>query len=306
MELAYIIDGFVKNSTQVTVLANYANGTTVLVYSGNNLLGSATLTNSYATVTVPSLGLGQPIEAYITTRGNATGGAVLVVESLDELTGFQVPETVVVDGTTYTYEDFITEFGDQIASIYNPSTNINRVPEVDVIKEVIPFKVNFDLEIVQALGSTQVTVKNVTGSVGSYVYKFDSDISGNTAYKNYTVSGTYKVRVTDSNNSANYLERTYTLVVQPASPPAVTDIWGAGYFITYNTPSGNVVSFSAHATSSIEFRINGVGTWVSTTNTDGDRYYATVGGVASGTYTYEVRLVSTPSAIISNLKLVVL
>lgn len=308
MELAYIIGGFFKNSTSITVLANYANGTTILVYSGNDLLGTGTLTNSYATITVPSLYVGQPIEAFVTTKGNATGGAILVVESLEQLTGFQNPETVVVDGSTLSYASFVSLYGDLIASIYNPSTNINRVPEIDVIKDVVPFKVNFDLEILQSYGSTQVTVRNVTGSVGSYVYKFDSDASGNTAYKNYTVAGTYKVRVTDSNNSANYLERTYTIAIQPASPPAITSIWGVGYTMTYNTPSnGNVVTFSCHSSAgAVEFKIDGIDGYVGTTLRNGDEYYCSIGNVPSGTYTYKVRLAGTPTTEITNNKLVVL
>lgn len=294
-------------STAVQVTANVANGTTILIYDDEtkDLIGTGTATSGSANVTVsPGLYAGQRIIAYVTSFGNGTFGAVIVVESETETNGWETP--VTVNGQPY--EDYLAGGGDQQPDIYNPEHCRNMSRDMDAISRAINTPITFILRQIESQGGTvQVVVENIEGAIGGFKTKFDSDAVGTSISKVYSVDGAYQVKVWAINETeADAVIKTYNLTM----PTAVVEFGSTVVDLTYHADYGNSTSPGlrpvraiVYSSVPVEVQIDGVHTWAIASGTgsapgETGRHEGPVNFVEEGEYTIRCRRASDGSQLL--------
>ncbi|WP_028664416.1 hypothetical protein [Runella zeae] len=326
-DLAYITDGAVNGSTQVKVSTQQPNGTTVLLYSFYEFLGSDIITDGVVTIeTNRPLEYLEVIQAFVGGFGEKSGPATTVQLSDTELTGWQNPTTV----NGQSYQDWLTEGNPPIPSLYIPNI-LNRVlhERQNTLNQIEDPKIIFQLVLDCSYGvggAPQVvaTVKNVSGSPsGGVMYRFDEGVMGNIPSKTYMANGSKKVEVIDSEDTNISTELEFD-VVMPADAPDPSgvneDIVSVGWTTERYNPSsngglGNFLWPQIVATGDTEVSVDGVTSytnlptminppWVKTNNNGGNPahglifQYTWLYGVPNGEGVLRVRLVGQPSTAI--------
>ncbi|GGH42903.1 hypothetical protein GCM10007423_39880 [Dyadobacter endophyticus] len=301
MELAIITSGFVAGSSSVSITADVADGTAVLVYDDEtkSLLGSDVTTDGVVDVTVaPELFEGQRIIAYLTAFGQDTFGAVIVVDSENETTGWKTPETV--DGQPY--EEYLEAGGEQQPDVYDPANCRNISRDMDAIGRVINTPITFTLRQIESqAGNVQVIIEDVQGAIGGFKTKFDSDVIGTSTSKVYSVNGAYQVKIWGINETeADAVIKTYNLTM----PTAVVEFGTTVVDLTYHADYGNATSpglrpvrVIVYSSVPVEVQIDGVHTWAIASGTgsapgETGRYEGPVHFVDEGEYTIRCRKLS--------------
>ncbi|WP_080056862.1 hypothetical protein [Spirosoma aerolatum] len=238
MNLATITAGAYHGSGFVTVSCAQANGTAILIYRGTLLLGQGILSAGSVVVAVPALAKGDIIQASVTERGNAAGVPVVVTDSANPPTGWQIPVTVQVtrqNGVieTLTASQYEAEFGVAPAKSYDPRLKTSVVgPDPETIQQVASTPILFSLLIEMQVGQTVVTVSNVVGQTGNVLVRWaNTETFGNTLSRTYTATATVTVDVKGDSDTA-YVSKTVNIVIfnPPAPPsPTISDIIAMSY-----------------------------------------------------------------------------
>jgi hypothetical protein len=304
MTQAIITSGFTAGSSAVNVTADVANGIDILVYDDETkeLIGTGEITSGSVSVTVsPVLYSGQRIIAYVTSFGSQTYGAVIVVDSDVEFTGWKTPETVGSD----TYEDYLEAGGQALPDLYDPQAKRNISRDKDAIDRVIDLPITFRLRQVESqAGTVQVIVEDIQNAIGGFKIKFDSDAEGTTATKTYSANGSYQVKVWGANQTiADAILKTYNLIMPTASVvfgPNVKDLF---VFVDWNNtgfPGERPVILYANSSVSCQFQIAGEFTWADGVwDVSGLSFRSNILILSAGEYTVEVRNKDTPAETIS-------
>lgn len=305
--LAIITSGFVEGSGSVSVTADVVNGTTVLVYDDEtkDLLGSSVTASGVSSVSVsPSLYSGQRIIAYLSSFGKDTFGAVVVVESDNETTGWKSPR--VVNGQPY--EQWLEAGGEHLPDVYDPSSCRNMSRDMDAIGRVIDTPITFNLRQIESQGGTvQVVIEDVQGAVGGFKTKFDSDAVGTSTSKVYSSNGAYQLKIWGINETeADAVIKTYNLTMPTAIVEFGTSVVDLSYHADYgNTTSPGLRPVRAIVYSSVpvEVQIDGVHTWAIASGTgskpgETGRYEGPVNFVEEGEYTVRCRRSSDGSQLL--------
>lgn len=298
MALAIIESGFVAASNTIKVAADVANGVLVHIYDDETkqLIGSAPVNSGYANVTVtPSLFSGQRIIAFISEFGNETFGAVIVVDSDSESTGWKTPATV----NGQPYDQYLEDGGQKQPDVYDPAHCRNISRDMDAIGRVIDTPITFNLRQIESQGGTvQVVIEDVHGAVGGFKTKFDSDAVGTATSKVYNVNGAYQVKIWGINETeANAVIKTYNLTMPTAIVEFGTTVVDLSYHADYgNTTSPGLrpVRVIVYSSVPVEVQIDGVHTWAIASGTgskpgETGRYEGPVNFVEEGEYTIRCR-----------------
>lgn len=300
MAQAIITDGFVADSTSVTVVAEVANATAVLVYDDANkeLLGSGTITANVSTVTLSGpLYAGQRIIAYLVTFGDGTYGAVVVTESDTEYTGWKT--VTEVDGVPYA--DYLAAGGAALPEIYDPEGCRNTSRDRDFVSSLLATAISFNLRLIETqAGTIQVIVEDIRHAIGGAIIKFDGDTAGATSSKTYSVNGSYQVKIWAANQiEADAITKEYTLTMPTAVTTFGSDIYDLAYRVDYgntSSPGNRPIDMMAYTNQAVEFQIDGEVSWTTGTlayGGSGTREYRLSGQfLAVGTYTIRSRRLS--------------
>jgi hypothetical protein len=291
-----ITAGLFAGSTSIDVLSNCSPGVSLLVYSGDTQIGTATTDlTGINTITLSSpIQAGLPYIVYQGSKGFGTYGPSLAVESNTGLTGWRVAETV--NGTNINLWE-----GEDVAAIYDPSESINigyAIKNVATMFDLVP---KFNLIITRSGSSVIVTVDNISPWLGNARIQFDGGTINNTRTKTYSAVGSsaiQRVKVLHENNNAVYSEQTF--IISNTLVSSTTQIWGASY--EPNKVNNQTVILLAYSKVPIEARIvqlapssgGGVGAWVSMTPSGGGAQKFTqpiYTNVPSGNYTAEYRVI---------------
>lgn len=300
---AIITSGFIAGSSSVSVTADVADGTDILIYDDETkvLLGADEITDGTTVVSVsPVLYSGQRIIAYVASFGSDTFGAVIVVDSDTEFTGWKEP--VTVDGDPYA--EYLADSGEALPDIYDPASVRNISRDKDAIDQVINLPITFLLRLTESLaGSVQASIENVQNAIGGFIVKFDADAEGSTATKNYTVNGSYQAKVWGANQTiADAILVTYNVVVPVATVEFGTNLIDLSVQIDWGytaSPGFKVIKLLAHTTVAAEFQIDGLFTWESGTWESSLSMRSSLKFIPAGTYTIRARRASNPAETIS-------
>lgn len=300
MSIAIITSGFTEGSSLVTVAADAATGTPVFIYDDEtkDLIGSSEIESGSANVTVsPVLFAGQRIIAYLTDFGKDTYGAVIVVESATEKTGWKEPETVAGQP----YQDYLDAGGDVLPDIYDPSSCRNMSRDMDAINRVIDAPITFIVKQVESLaGTVQVVIDNIEGAIGGFKTKFDSDAEGASTSKVYSVNGSYQFKIWGANQTiADAVTVTYDLVMPTATigfGTNVIDLFVTMDFGASGSPGQKVIMLVAHSSVACEFQIDGVFSWEGGVwQASGLAFRSNQKLISAGEYTIRARNQAVPS-----------
>lgn len=304
MNLAIITAGFVEGSLSVTVVADVADGTNVLLYDDETkeILGSLVVDDGKAVVPVsPILYAGQRIIAYLGAFGKDTFGSVIVTESAIEPSGWKTPETV--DGQPY--GTYLEAGGSALPDLYDPASCRNFSRDQDSIERAIDVPISFILRQIESQGGTvQVVVESITGAIGGYKTKFDGDAQGTSLTKTYSDNGAYQVKVWGANQlEAEAITKTYSLTMPTASIDFGTTVVDLTYFVDYgnNTSPGlRPLRVNVYSSVPVEVKIDGVHNWAVASSTgmqpnETGRYDGPVHFVEEGEYTIRCRKASDSS-----------
>ncbi len=299
MAVAFIFDGYTDGSTLVKVQADAVEGTDVFVCDDSNqsVLGTGELLGGEVSITVsPALAEGQRIIAYLTSVGYYTMGGITVLPSGELHTGWEKPVTVEVDEVQIPVEEYEADTDTQVPDVYNPEA-VNRVAEMEsTFFEKIPAQViAFNLRIDRNYGTTTVTVEDVTGALSGFLIQFDGDEPSNIDAKNYTVNGTYEVKVIDAEDDTRFTTVSFT-VTSTSPPPEDSEISNASY-----VQDGVNVTLIADSTLALEGKIDGVsGSFADMVLVGGKRWVSGTYVVpGAGAYTMRVRVkTDTPDEIV--------
>lgn len=237
---ANITTGATDRSEVVTVAAAVANGTTVVVYRGEFLIGSGVVTTGIASVSVPPLSIGDIIQASVTERGNQAGIPVRVIADALAASGWLEPLTVKVtgqDGTTTVVSADVYEstYGETPGAVYDPlAGGQTRLP--DDYDKAPTVELGFDLSIIQQAGSTSVRVIPRNGE--GLLVGWNGAAPSSPAPLNLLASANVSIAVVRDNDPTKTITRTIGITVLPAptspSTPAAGDIMAAGYQLMGN------------------------------------------------------------------------
>ncbi|WP_026630055.1 hypothetical protein [Dyadobacter alkalitolerans] len=304
MDLAIITSGFVAGSGFVSITADVANGTIVLIYDDEtkDLLGSAPTESGVALVPVaPILYSGQRIIAYVSEFGRDTQGSIIVTDSELESSGWKTPETV--DGQPY--DAYLLAGGMPLPDLYDPASCRNFSRDKDSIDRAIDVPISFILRQIESQGGTvQVAIENITGAIGGYKTKFDGDAQGTSLTKTYSDNGNYQVKVWGVNQlEAQAIIKTYSLVMPTASINFGTTVVDLIYFCDYGnstSPGLRPLRVQVYSSVPVEVQIDGVHTWAVASSTgmqpnETGRYDGPVHFVEEGEYTIRCRKASDSS-----------
>jgi hypothetical protein len=298
--LAIITSGFYSESVSVTVVADVADGTDVLIYDDESkeLLGTAVIDEGSADVTVsPILYTGQRIIAYLGEFGKDTYGSIIVTDSDKEHTGWKTPETV--DGQPY--DVYLSNGGAHLADVYDPSNCRNISRDMDAIDRVLNVPITFLVRQVESMaGTVQVLIENIENAIGGYRLKFDSDAPGSATSKIYSQNGSYSVKVWGVNQiEADAIQVTYDLVMPAATVsfgPNVTDLFASVDFGYAGSPGQRAIMLVAHSSVPCEFQIDGVFDWEGGVwQSGGLAFRSNIRLIAAGEHTIRARNASNPT-----------
>jgi len=301
---AVITSGFIAGRSSVSVTADVANGTVIRIYDDETKLqiGSGVIASGTVSVAVsPALYSGQRIIAYVTSFGNQTYGAIEVVESDTEFTGWKEP--VTVDGDSYT--DYLASGGDALPEIYAPEEKRNISRDKDSIDQVLDIPITFRLRQVETMaGTVQVILEDIQGAIGGFKTKFDADADGAGTTKTYSSNGSYQVKVWGANQTiADAILKTYNLVM-----PASSVVFGANVIdlaakVDWGASVGaglKAIILVAHSTVACEFQIDGLFNWeAGVWEQAGLAFRSNIKTISAGTYTIRARNAAIPAQTIS-------
>lgn len=294
-ELAYIYEGFTVGSTVVKIRCYDVDGLTILLYRGYDLLGTGTLTDSDCQITLsqPLTDTGESLIAYVGEVGMRTGGCQQIAQSGNIVTGWETPNELFYEGGSQTYEDYLADGNRELPDRWNPQVTKNITPETESLKSFALANIDCDLKITETYGTTIVTVSNVKNARGGYTIQFDSGTIGTTPTKNYTTSGSYQVKIQDL-GSANFVIKTYSFTIIPATTPPTTAIEQFWCFKDFIASAGNTASLNGYCSSQLQFRIDGLlsSNWIDGIPAGNNRYYYIFGNVGTGAKTVRTRVKS--------------
>lgn len=299
-ELAYIYDGFTVGSTVVKIRCYDVDGLTILLYRGYDLLGTGTLTNSDCQITLsqPLTNTGESLIAYVGEVGMRTGGCQQIALSGNIVTGWETPTEVTIDGTPQSYDDYLADGNRELPDRYNPQVTKNVTPETESLKSFALANIDCDLKITETYGTTTVTVTNVKNARGGYTIQFDGGTIGTTPTKAYTTSGSYQVKVQDL-GSSNYVIKSYSFTIIPATTPPSTNIEQLWCYKAYNASgvginNGNVAGY---APTQLQFSIDGIlsGAWFDGVSGGNKHWSYIFGNIGTGAKVVRARIKSNPS-----------
>ncbi|WP_207507025.1 hypothetical protein [Telluribacter humicola] len=261
--LAIIESGFYDESQEVVIRADVADGTLTLLYDDITKaeLGQQPILSGKAIISLSTpLEEGQRLIAYLGDYGEKTYGAVNVVASHAQRTGWKVPD--MVDGVPYA--DYLSDGGAPIASTYEPDACYNRAQayesdiEAALHQECLSFVVEIQNTVIATVPTAIVVVKEVQHAPGGALYSFDGATAGNTNSKSYTANGTFKVLVMDAEDSENAKEVEFEIALLSAPAPVNSSIKLLWFDPQPTAPDGPVVVLSTYATQEVEFSVDGV------------------------------------------------
>lgn len=297
MERAQIISGAIAGSALVTVAAyTVAEGTTVLVYSGNALLGSIPLAGGLGLVALArQLVAGEVVVAAISEAGNQTGLPVIVADTTIVINGWRTPSELSVTDETgeellMTAEQFKSVYGYLPASAEDPAGLEPRIwPEYTPRPSA---GIGFDLTIERTAGQTSVTVTNVTGIRGSVLISWAGATYANTLTKTFTTEQTILVAVKGSGNqNSEALSRSVAITIQPAASGGAgssTDSRLGG--IIWRDFGNNTVRVEANGGADLQVRLRTTDSWADMTNYAPQYYEALFTGIGAGAYNAQLRV----------------
>lgn len=297
-ELAYIYEGFTVGSTVVKIRCYDVNGLTILLYRGYDLLGTGTLTNSNCQITLsqPLTDTGESLIAYVGEVGMRTGGCQQIALSGNIVTGWETPSELFYEGGSQSYDDYLADGNRELPDRWNPQVTKNITPETESLKAFALANIDCDLKITETYGTTIVIVSNVRNARGGYTIQFDGGTIGTTTTKSYTVSGSYQVKIQDL-GSDNYIIKTYSFTIIPATTPPTTAIEQFWCFKDFIVSSGNTANLNGYCSSQLQFRVDGLlsSNWIDGIPAGNNRYYYNFGNVGTGAKTVRTRVKSNIS-----------
>ncbi len=298
MAQAIITDGFVADSTEVTVVAEAADATVVLVYDDTSidkgeLLGTGEIEDSIATVTLSApLYAGQRIIAYLNVFGDGTLGSVTVAESDKEYTGWKVP--TAVEGVPYA--DYLTAGGVALPEMYAPEECRNTSRDLDFVSDLLSTPITFVLRQIETqAGTIQVIVERIKNAIGGAIIKFDSDTPGTTAAKTYDEDGSYQVKIWSGNQTeADAIVMEFDLTMPTAVTTFGTEVYDLAYDMDYGNgvnPGTRPINVIGYGTVPMEFKIDGVSgaDWQTGTLAQTREYRMNAIYLTNGLYTIRAR-----------------
>lgn len=291
--------GTIAGSALVSVAAPAANGTLVLVHSGNAELGRATLSAGVATLTLTrQLVAGEVLLASLSEVGQGCGLPVVIAETGIVINGWRTPTEISVTNAL-TGETLLLTAA-QFAELYgyaSPSIQDPAGLEPRLWPEYTPGPVEqlqFDLLTDRSAGQTVVTVTNVLNARGGILVSWNGAGYANVLTQTYTSAQSIVVRVKGSGNAeVEAAERALAITIQPA-PPAGS---GAGSNpdarlggVIWRDFSNNYVRVEINADAAVQVRLSGAGAWQDCISYAPQYWEAPFTGIGSGVYNAQLRI----------------
>lgn len=301
---AIIYEGFYEGSELVSIRCYDFDGVEFTLNQNGQVLGTGVLADSLCQIVVAPLQVSE-YDLYLTT--NDANFRLLppqpVVGSDEKLTGWQIPKMLAGEGGSISYEQYKElqatypeQFRD-FPDVYNPSLTINKNPNKDSLQAFAFANIIFSTERDSVYGTTTVTVRGVKNARGGYSIQFDDGVIGSINSKSYTVSGTYKVKVTDLSDSSNFLEESYGITINTTAPPATSIIENIPYIDKGYGENDGIGFVFCYCPEQVQFQVVGVSMageqpdgWIDGEGGQNNRWSRIIAGIPSGTQTLRVRV----------------